>query len=130
MTEEPADPVARVRALCLALPQAEERASHNEPAWFVGRRQFASLDDHHHGSAHLAVWLPAAPGVQDTLVREAPERFFVPPYVGHRGWLGAYLDVPQDWDVLAELLEDAYRLVAPRRLLALLEAARGAEEAR
>ncbi len=118
--------VPRLRALCLALPEVEERLSHGDPAWFVRRRQLASIADHHHGSTHLEVWLAAGPGVQDTLVREAPDRFFVPPYVGHRGWLGAYLDVPLDWDVLAELVDDAYRLVAPRRLLALLEAQRSA----
>ena len=80
------------------------------------------LSDHHHDDVHLSFWCPAPPGVQDALVSESPGRFFVPPYVGHRGWLGVYLDVPQDWDEIAELVAEAYRLVAPKRLTALLEA--------
>ena len=116
------DAVSRLREICLALPEAEERASLGEPAWFVrGKRQFVTVSDHHHRDEHLSFWCAAAPGVQDTLVHEAPERFFVPPYVGHRGWLGAYLDVPQDWEEIAELVEEAYRLVAPKRLVARLD---------
>lgn len=117
------DPVERLRALCLALPEATERVSHGEPSWFAGKRQFVTLSDHHHGDEHLSFWCAAAPGVQDALVREAPERFSVPPYVGQRGWLGVHLDVPQDWDALDELVTEAYRLVATKRLLALLDAA-------
>lgn len=117
------DPVERLRAICLALPEVTERPSHGEPSWFVrDRRQFVTLSDHHHGDAHLSFWCAAAPGVQDALVHEAPDRYFVPPYVGHRGWLGVFLDVPQDWDELEELVVDAYRLVAPRRLVDLLDA--------
>ncbi len=115
------DPVGRLRAICLALPEAAERVSHGEPSWFAGKRQFVTLSDHHHRDDHLSFWCAAAPGVQDALVHESPDRFFVPPYVGHRGWLGAYLDVPQDWDELAELVTEAYRLVATKRLLALLD---------
>lgn len=117
------DSVERLRTICLALPEASERMSHGEPSWFVrDKRQFVTLSDHHHRDDHLSFWCAAAPGVQDALVEEAPNRFFVPPYVGHRGWLGVFLDVPQDWDELAELVIEAYRLVAPKQLVARLDA--------
>lgn len=69
----------------------------------------------------LAFWCAAPPGAQQALAAEDPRRFFVPPYVGGRGWIGIRLDVPTDWDVVAELVEDAYRTVAPRRLVAGLD---------
>jgi hypothetical protein len=74
------------------------------------------LDDHH-GDGRLALWVAAPPGVQSTLVDEEPERFFVPPYVGHRGWLGVRLDRDPDWDEVAGIIEDAFRTVAPKRIL-------------
>ncbi|HET8631032.1 MAG TPA: MmcQ/YjbR family DNA-binding protein [Thermomicrobiales bacterium] len=120
-----AGPLERLRRLCLALPETTERLSHGEPAWFVrGKKTFAMYADHHHDD-RLAFWCAASPVVQRGLVEAQPERFFVPPYVGHRGWLGVYLDVPVDWDEIAALVADAYRLVAPRRLLAALAGARG-----
>lgn len=120
------DPVGRLRAICLALPEATERASHGETAFFVGSgKQFACVDDHHHGAGHLAFWCPAAPGVQQELIAEDPQRFFRPPYVGHRGWLGVRIDGgpdrQPDWDEVAELVRDAYRQVAPKRLVARLD---------
>lgn len=118
-----ADALARVREACLALPEVEERLSHGAPAWFVGgRKTLASLDDHHHGAEHLAFWCPAPPGVQAELVELEPERFFRPPYVGHRGWIGVRIDRAPDWDEVAAIVDEAYRLVAPRRLVALLPA--------
>ena len=118
------DPLARLRRLCLALPQTTERPSHGEPAWFVrGRVSFVTYADHHHDD-RLAFWCAAPPGAQAELVASDPGRFFRPPYVGHRGWVGVRLDVPVDWDEIAELVEDAYRTVAPRRLLAELDASR------
>ena len=116
------DPVERLRRLCLALPEVSERVSHGEPAWFVrAKRTLATLDDHHHGADHLAFWCPAPPGVQAELVEQEPERFFRPPYVGMKGWAGVRIDVEPDWDEIAELLRDAYRLVAPKKLVALLD---------
>jgi hypothetical protein len=80
------DPVPRLRAICLALPEANERLSHGEPTWFAGKgKVFAMLDDHHHGGAHLSAWLPAGPGAQEALIDSDPDRFFRPPYVGARG---------------------------------------------
>ncbi|GAA3119070.1 MmcQ/YjbR family DNA-binding protein [Planomonospora alba] len=114
------DPLESLRRLCLALPETTERLSHGEPTWFVrGRKAFVMYADHHHDD-RLAFWCAAPPGVQEALVAESPERFFRPPYVGHRGWLGVYLDVPRDWTEITELVTDAYRTVAPKSLLALL----------
>ena len=121
------DPLARLRAICLALPEATERNSHGEPAWFAGTgRQFVCFADHHHDD-RLAFWCAAPPGQQQAMLAEDAEQFFVPPYVGVRGWLGVRLDVPTDWQLMAELVEDAYRQVAARRLVAALDAARRPE---
>ncbi|MBJ8340631.1 MmcQ/YjbR family DNA-binding protein [Antrihabitans sp. YC3-6] len=114
-------PLERLRALCLALPEATERVSHGEPAWFVRRSpQFVSLSDHHHDD-RVGFWAAAPVGAQQDWVERDPNRFFVPPYVGGRGWVGVYLDVEQDWDDIADIIEDAYRAVAPKSLVARLE---------
>ncbi|WP_188192309.1 MmcQ/YjbR family DNA-binding protein [Nonomuraea sp. SYSU D8015] len=109
----------RLRALCLALPETTERLSHGEPTWFVrGKKTFVMFADHHHDD-RLAFWCAAPPGAQEELVAENPERFFRPPYVGHRGWLGVYLDVDDvDWTEVAEIVADAYRQIAPKSLIA------------
>jgi hypothetical protein len=115
------DPVERLRAICMALPDAVEKISHGEPAWFAGKgKLFASLDDHHHGAPHLSVWLPAPLGAQEALVAADPKRYFRPPYVGHKGWVAVVLDTKPDWGVVAELVEQGYRLVASPRLVAKL----------
>jgi hypothetical protein len=114
------DPLERLRQMCLALPEVTERLSHGEPTWFVrGKRVFVTYADHHHDD-RLAFCCAAAAGAQQILVEASPERFFVPPYVGQRGWLGEWLDMPVDWDEIADLVTDAYRTVAPKRLLASL----------
>jgi hypothetical protein len=119
------DPLEQLRRLCLALPAVTERPSHGEPAWFVeDKRLFVTFADHHHDD-RLGFWCASTHVAQEALVGSAPERFFVPPYVGHRGWLGVYLDVPVDWAEVETLVRDAYRLVAPRRRLAELDARRG-----
>jgi hypothetical protein len=115
------DLVDRLRRLCLALPETTERLSHGEPTWFVrDKKTFVMMSDHHHDD-RVGFWCAAPSGAQEALVSADPERFFRPPYVGHRGWLGVYLDVPQDWDEIAELVVDAYRAVAPKRLIAQLD---------
>ena len=107
-------PYDRVRALCLAIPGVTERLSHGELAWFaVSGRQFATSADRHHDDRR-GLWLAASPGAQEVLVGGAPDRFYRPPYVGHRGWIGVYLDVPVDWDELARLIADAHAAVATR----------------
>ena len=116
------DPVERLRAICLALPGVSERLSHGGPTWFAGKRSFVSLADHHHGSSHLAAWCAAPPGAQEMLIDAAPGRFFRPPYVGHRGWIGLYLDTPDaDWDEVALVVREAFRAVAPPKLVRLAE---------
>lgn len=115
------DKVSRLRALCLALPDVTERISHGEPTWFIrGKKTFVTLSDHHHDD-RFGFWCAAPPGAQEALVASDPQHYFRPPYVGHRGWLGVYLDVPVNWDEIAELVNDAYRVVAPAKLVALLE---------
>jgi len=110
-----------LRKLCLALPETTERLSHGEPTWFVrGKKTFVMFADHHHDDV-LAFWCPAPPGVQEELVRTEPERFFRPPYVGHRGWLGVRLDVDVDWGEIDRIVREAYRQVAPKTLAALVD---------
>jgi hypothetical protein len=112
------DPLARLRQICTALPEVTERLSHGEPSWFIReKRLFVSYANHHHDD-RLAFWCAAPAGAQEMLVESDPERFFVPPYVGHRGWLGVRLDVPTDWDEITDLVTDAWREVAPKRLAA------------
>ena len=117
------DLAARLRAICLTLPEVTERASHGVPAWFVrGKRSFAQLwADGHHDDHFPHLWCAGLPGAQASLVAANPDRFFRPPYVGHRGWIGARLDGDVDWAELAELCADAYRAVAPATLIALLD---------
>lgn len=112
--------LAEVRRICLDLPEATEKLSHSSPTFFV-RRTFVMFHDDHHGDGRLAIWCAAPDGAQALMVESEPERFFVPPYVGHRGWLGVRLDVDVDWDEVAAIVEDAYRTVAPRKLVALLD---------
>jgi len=115
-------PIDHLRRLCLALPEATERLSHGEPTFFVrDRKTFVMFADHHHDD-RLAFWCAAPDGFQRMLVEAEPDRFFVPPYVGVRGWLGVYLDVPVDWDEIRSIVEGAYRAIAPRRLVAELDA--------
>ena len=109
----------RVRELCLALPEASEKLSHGEPTWFV-RKVFVSFADRHHDD-RVAIWCAAPPGAQQARVSADPTHYFVPPYVGGRGWLGVYLDVPVNWDEVADVITDAYRQIAPKRLLAQLD---------
>jgi hypothetical protein len=107
-----------IRKICLALPETSERLSHGQPAFFVReKRLFLMALTNHHGDGRFAVWCAAAEGVQAMLVDADPERFFVPPYVGHRGWLGARLDRGLDWDELAGIIEDAYAEIAPASLV-------------
>lgn len=118
----PAIELDRVRAIALALPEVTERLSHGAPTFFIrDKKTFVMYLDDHHGDGRLALWCSAPDGVQATLVDQEPDRFFRPPYVGHRGWIGVRLDVDVDWDEIAGIVEDAYRTIAPRKLVAELE---------
>lgn len=107
--------IARVREIALALPDATEKLSHGEPAFFVKGRLFAMMDNHHHGSGHVAVWCNAPEGAQESLVAAKPKHFFVPPYVGKSGWLGMRLDSGLAWPVIGDLLRQAHATTAARK---------------
>ena len=112
-------PLDRLRRLCLALPEATEVEAWGEPTFRVRDKIFAmyASADTHHGAGRPAVWLKAKPGNQDLVVRAEPERYFAPPYVGPRGWIGVWLGRGTDWPALEEMLRDAWKLTAPKRLL-------------
>jgi hypothetical protein len=111
----------RVRGVCLALPEATEKLSHGEPTFFVRKKVFAMFANNHHNDGRIAVWLPVPPGMQPMMIAASPEKFFKPPYVGVRGWVGIAL--PQiDDDELTFHLHTAYRQVAPKSVRALLAA--------
>lgn len=117
----------RLRDICLALPETSERLSHGAPTFFVrGKRAFLMVLTDHHGDGRFAVWCAAPAGVQGMHAENDPEKFFVPPYVGHRGWLGMRLDRALNWEEIAGIAEDAYAEVAPAKLV---EAARLGEAA-
>jgi len=119
------DPLERVRAICLALPETSERPSHGAPTFFIrGKRSFVMYLDDHHGDGRLAIWCAAPLGAQDELVETAPERYFVPPYVGHRGWIGLRLDRDAAWSEVEAVIEDAFLAAAPVRLADAARAAR------
>ena len=102
--------------MCAALPDVTERESHGEPAWFVGKRLFLTLADHHHDD-RVAFWAAAPDGAQEALVRSHPDHYFRPPYYGHRGWIGMWLDLTLDWDEVADRVREAYTTIAngPKR---------------
>ncbi len=126
MTRSRADTCAQqIRKVCAGLPEAEERSGgHDERhlAFIVRRRTFGYLTNDHHGDGRLVLICKAPPGEQAALVAAEPDRFFVPPYLGHRGWVGLWLDgaVP-DWAEVRELLMESYCLSAPARLATLVE---------
>ena len=117
MSRRPAAALARVRKVSLSLPETSERLSHGAPTFFVRKRTFVMFLDDHHGDGRLALWCAAPDGMQAALVGGEPEHYFVPPYVGHRGWIGVRLDRDLDWNEVAGAIEDAYLVVAPERLL-------------
>lgn len=109
----------RLREVCLGLPETSERLSHGAPTFFVRqKRAFVMVMTDFHGDGRFALWCAAPEGMQKMLVEADPERFFVPPYVGHRGWLGVRLDRGLHWDEVAGIAEDAYAEVAPAKLVA------------
>lgn len=109
----------RLREICLALPEAEEKpfGGHTAPAFRIRDKMFVMMPED-----GTQLWFKAGPGVQEALIAEAPEVYFRPPYVGPKGWVGVRLGGGPDWDEVAELIEDSYRLIAPKRLAAKLDA--------
>jgi hypothetical protein len=116
------DPLDELRQIIFALPETSEKLSHGSPTFWGGKKTFASFHLNHHGDGRVALWCKLPPGGQATLVEAQPELFFVPPYVGPSGWVGVNLDGKVDWGMVAAILEDGYRSVAPKRAIALLDA--------
>jgi hypothetical protein len=112
--------IERVRRICLALPETVERLSHGEPTFFVKKKVFAMCSINHHNDGHVAVTIPAAIGIQEALIKAAPQKFYRPPYVGVRGWVGIELDQVSDKELTFHLHE-ACRLIAPPKLQASIE---------
>jgi predicted DNA-binding protein (MmcQ/YjbR family) len=100
-----------LRRICLALPETSEKVSHGEPTFWVRGRMFATFDNHHHGAPHLGVWLAMPLGAQEALVYQDPKRFFVPPYVGPRGWVGVRLDARPSWKTVEQVVREAYEFI-------------------
>ena len=125
MPRKPASsaPVDRLRTLCLALPEAHEVEAWGEPTFRVRNKIFAmyAASETHHGAGRPSVWVKSTHLIQDMLVHEDADRYFAPPYVGPKGWLGIRLDRRPNWKSVEDLLRDAYLLTAPRRIAAKLE---------
>lgn len=119
--------LVHLRKIALALPEVNERMSHGASCFFIrGKRPLCYFHDNHRGDGRISLWCPAAPDVQDAMVRVDPERFFRPATssAGHfRDWLGVFLDVNDevDWEEVAFILERAYRMIAPKALIAKLD---------
>jgi hypothetical protein len=118
------DQIERVRQICLALPGTWEKISHGEPTWFVGKKVFAMFSNNHHHDGHVAVTVPAAIGVQEMLIEKSPAKFYRPPYVGVRGWVGIEIDRVSDKE-LSLHIQEAWRLIAPKKLQSELPAVPG-----
>lgn len=113
-----AGPTDRLRRLCLSFPQAVEKEAWGDPTYRVRDKIFAMEK---RGDGRVSLWAKAPPGAQEHLVTADPERFFVPPYVGHKGWIGMRLDRKPDWNEVAEVVRRSYLMTAPKRLLAHLD---------
>ncbi|MGI8549620.1 MAG: MmcQ/YjbR family DNA-binding protein [Dehalococcoidia bacterium] len=111
------DPLVRLRAICLGLPEAVEKEAWGDPTFRVKDKIYVMLKA---GDGRRSIWCKAAPEGQQILIASNPERFFVPPYVGRHGWVGVRLDIQIDWDEVTEIVEESYRMTAPKRLAALL----------
>ena len=106
----------RIRKICLSFPDTSEKLSHGAPTWFARGRTFVMFLDNHHGDGRTAIWCNAPPGAQAALVNSDPKTFFVPPYVGPKGWLGIRLDRPRPrWREVTALIEQAYRITGVKK---------------
>lgn len=122
MKSAPTPPVDRLRTVCLALPEAHEVEAWSEPTFRVKNKIFAmyAASDTHHGAGRPAVWVKSTHLIQDMLIHDDPDRYFAPPYVGPKGWLGIRLDRRPNWKTIGDLIRDAYLLTAPKRIAAML----------
>ncbi|EDP63124.1 hypothetical protein BAL199_30142 [alpha proteobacterium BAL199] len=118
MTTDCSLPIDRLRAICLALPETVEKQAWGDPTFRVRDKIFAMEK---RGDGRISLWCKAPPGSQAVLVGADPDRFFVPPYVGHKGWVGVRLDTGPDWDEVANLVRRSYRLTAPKGLVGTID---------
>lgn len=114
-TKESRALIEKVRKTCMALPEATEQLAWGEPTWRIGGKLFAQFDDHHHGGAHVSVWLPAPDGAQAALIEAEPEHIWRPPYVGGKGWIAVKLDTDPPWSMVEALVSQAYELIKHKR---------------
>ena len=105
----------RIRGVCANLLECTEKLSHGEPTFFVGKKVFAMFVNNHHNDGHIAVYVPVSPGLQPVLIETSPQKFFNPPYVGVRGWVGIELGEISD-EELASYIQEAWRIIAPKKL--------------
>ena len=115
------DPLLKLREIISAWPETDERISHGAPTWWGGKKTFATFHVNHHGDDRVAVWVKFTKEDQQDFVDSNPDVFFIPPYVGPSGWIGIRLDRKVDWGVVAGLLEEGYRMVAPKRAIKQLD---------
>lgn len=112
----------KVREMCMDLPEVNERLSHGAPTFFIrDKKTFVMFHNDHHGDGKLGIWAAAPPGAQEALISSNPSRYYRPAYVGHRGWIGMRLEGKANWDEVEGVIEDAYRAVAPKKLVEELE---------
>jgi predicted DNA-binding protein (MmcQ/YjbR family) len=124
MSDDANEVLDRLRAICLAYPEASEQGGVGDPTFKVRDKIFAmrhGVGEHKSHGTRMSLWCKAPPGAQDVLVRSDPARYFVPPYVGHHGWVGVYLDGELDWALIADMIDDSYRMTAPKRLVAQID---------
>jgi len=113
--------IARIRKVCLSFPETSERPSHGSPAFFIrGKRAFVMYMNNHHGDGRLALWCAAQPEMQRMFVSSSSKHYYVPPYVGHLGWIGVRLDRRLSWGKITTAIEDAYLTVAPKKLIGVV----------
>ena len=111
--------IERIRKICLALPEVAEKLSHGEPTFFVKKKVFVMYANNHHNDGYLAIWIPAPLGFQAMMIEASPDKFFKPPYVGVKGWVGVELNQVTD-DELKSLILEAWKLIAPVKIHQLL----------
>jgi len=122
MAKNLAQATEKVRSLCMDLPEVTERLSHGSPTWFIrDKKTFVTCHHNHHGDGIFGIWAAAHPGAQEALIASDPAVYYRPAYVGHRGWIGMRLEGKVDWDEVEGIIEDAYRAVAPKKLLEELD---------
>jgi hypothetical protein len=111
------DPLPKLKRICLALPEAKVSVNHGHPCFTVREKTFVMFMRNHHGDGRVAIWCKAPPGDQADMVESDPTRFFVPPYVGPRGWIGVRLDRKPNWKLVETIVRESWRMTAPKRLL-------------